>query len=78
MFKSGLRLLFGTFTQIIAVITSYEFIFRYAACHGGIGAINPIHFINKLILWIVLIELLISVFLMWVGFKNEIKPLIKN
>ena len=35
MFKSRLRLLFGTLTQLIAVIISYQFYFKYAASHGG-------------------------------------------
>jgi hypothetical protein len=45
MVKFGLRLLFGTFTQLIAVIISYEFYFKYAANTGGIGGdlISNIH-----------------------------------
>lgn len=78
MFKSGLKLLFGTFTQIIIVIISYEYIFRYALSHGGVGVVNSIDSVNKLIWWIVFVELLISVFLMGLGFKNEIKPLMKQ
>ena len=74
MFKSGLRLLFGTFTQLIAVIVSYEFFFKYAASHGGIGAINSISAINPLIWVIIIMELMVSICLLVIGIKEKINP----
>jgi hypothetical protein len=72
MLKSGLRLLFGTFTQLIAVIISYEFFFKYAASHGGIGAINSIDAIHPLIWVIIVFELIISLGLLVSGSKEKL------
>jgi len=70
--KSRLRLLFGTFTQLIVVIISYEFIFRYALSHGGIGAVNSINAIDPLIWVIIVLELIISICLLAIGIKEKI------
>jgi uncharacterized membrane protein len=70
--KSGLRLLFGTFTQLIAVIISYQFYFKYAASNGGIGG-NPISIIHPLIWIIVVFELIISFYILTIGIKDKTK-----
>ena len=72
MLKSGLRLLFGTFTQLIAVIISYQFYFKYAASHGGIGG-TPISIIHPLICIIIVFELIISFYLLVIGIKDKNK-----
>lgn len=71
MFKYGLRLSFGTFTQLIAVIISYEFFFIYAANHGGIGAINSISAVNPIIWVIIGLESMMSIYLLVIGIKEK-------
>jgi len=73
MFRSGLRLLFGTFTQLIVVIISYEFFLRYAASQGGIGAVNSIDAVHPLIWVIIACELIISLYLLILGVKDKSK-----
>jgi hypothetical protein len=46
MIKSGLRFLFGTFTQLIAVIILYEFFWVYKVKNAGMGPANSINAIN--------------------------------
>ena len=70
--KSGLRLLFGTFTQLIVVIISYEFYFKYAVSHGGIGG-SPISIIPSLIWTIIVFELIMSFCLLAIGIKDKNK-----
>ena len=77
MLKSGLRLLFGIFTQLIAVIVSYEFIFRYAVFHGGINAINAIGAVHPLIWFILIVEFIIAFCLLAAGIEKETKLLSK-
>ncbi len=71
MFRSGLRLLFGTFTQLIVVIISYEFFLKYAASQGGIGAVNSIDAVHPLIWIIIACELIISLYLLILGVKDK-------
>lgn len=71
MLKSGLRLLFGTFTQLIFVIVSYEFFHRYAASNGGIGTLNAMDTVNPLIWNVISIELILSICLIVYGLKNK-------
>ncbi|HCO74048.1 MAG TPA: hypothetical protein DIT16_04245 [Clostridium sp.] len=71
MFRSGLRLLFGTFTQLIVVIISYEFFLKYAASQGGIGAVNSIDAVHPLIWVIIACELIISLYLLILGVKDK-------
>jgi len=71
MFRSGLRLLFGTFTQLIVVIISYEFFLKYAASQGGIGAVNSIYAVHPLIWVIIAFELIISLYLLILGVKDK-------
>lgn len=71
MFRSGLRLLFCTFTQLIVVIISYEFFFKYAASQGGIGAVNSIDAVHPLIWVIIACELIISLCLLILGVKDK-------
>lgn len=62
MLKSGLRLLFGTFTQII---------FALVLCKNAIGTVHP------LIWFIIIVELLISFCLLAAGIEKETKLLSK-
>lgn len=78
MLKAALRLFFGISTQLIAVIISYEFIFRYAIGHGGIGAIRSIEVVHPLIWSIIIFELLICFGLLVAGVKDRIKSLNKQ
>ncbi len=68
----GLRLFFGTFTQLIVVIISYEFFFKYSANTGGIGG-NLISNIHPLIWIIIAIELIMSFCLLAIGIKDKTK-----
>lgn len=72
MFKSGLMLLFGTFTQLIAVIISYEFFFTYSKGHGGIFG-TPMSNIHPLIWIIIVVEIIISFYLLSISKKNKIQ-----
>lgn len=78
MLKTGIFLLFGTFTQLIAVIIAYEFFFKYAAAHGGIGFTDSISAIKPVIWVLIIIELILSVILIRLGLKHEMKNLNKK
>ena len=77
MLKSGLMLLFGTFTQLIAIIISYEFFFIYALSHGGVSGSNSMDIVNPLIWAVIVIELILSVSLIGFDLKNKMKLLNK-
>ncbi|MGV8981651.1 hypothetical protein [Clostridium sp.] len=72
MFKSGLRVLFGTLTQLIVVIISYQFYFKYAVGHGGIGG-TPVSIIPPLIWIIIVFELIMAFCLLAIGIKDKNK-----
>ncbi|MBK5241925.1 MAG: hypothetical protein JJD95_11955 [Clostridium sp.] len=72
MLKSGLSLFFGTCTQLIIVIVSYEFFFKYSANTGGIGG-DLISNIHPLIWIIIAIELIMSFCLLAIGIKDKNK-----
>lgn len=72
MLKFGLRLLFGIFTQLIAVIISYEFFFEYSKNNGGVGG-TPISNIHPLIWIIIVLEIIISFYILSISNKNKIQ-----
>ena len=65
MFKFGITLLFSTFVHLTLVIISYEFFFKFAVTHGGIGVTNSMDAVNPLIWIILVIELAMSIYLIW-------------
>jgi hypothetical protein len=70
LLKFGLELLFGAFTQLIVVIISYEFFFKYSVSNGGIGG-DVISNIHPLIWVIIVFELIISFCLLATGIKEK-------
>lgn len=69
--KFGLKLLFFTLFQMIAVIVSYEFVFYIGMTHGGIGAINPLDAVSGLIWFILFVELGISLYIIGKDFVTR-------
>lgn len=71
MLKSGLLFLFGTFSQLIFVVVSYEFYYKFCSIFGGIGGGSSINIIKPIIWWIIVIELIVAVCLIANGLINE-------
>ncbi|MCX7950648.1 MAG: hypothetical protein N2594_01705 [Clostridiales bacterium] len=72
MFKTGLYLLFITFTQLIAVVASADYLFSYTSS-SGILTDTP-----TIIKFIFLIEFVISIYLIKLGYEKEMKDYFNN
>ena len=70
MLKMGLMFLFGTISHSIITVIAYQFYFRYSMANGGIGG-TMISNIHPFIWMIIIIEFLISVFLINLGIKEK-------
>lgn len=71
MFKTGLKLLFSTFAQLIFVILSYEYYVIYKLKLLGQAHLEPLKNINSLIWLIITVEILISLVLIVYGWSRR-------
>jgi hypothetical protein len=70
MLKMGLVSLFWTFSQSITIIIVYQFYFRYALTHGGIGG-TMLDNIHPIVWVIIILEYIISIGLIYIGVKGK-------
>lgn len=71
MFKTGLKLLFSSFAQLIFVILSYEYYVIYKLKLLGQANLEPLKNVNSLIRLIITVEILISLVLIVYGWSRR-------
>lgn len=69
MFKTGLYLLFITFTQLIAILFSTHYLYHY----GVRSSFYVLVEMQNMLKFIFLIEFVISIYLIKIGYEKEMK-----